>query len=172
MKPEVRQWFAAALCLCLAFAFFGFAQEQPARHDAPLKEKLVGSHASGTFEVKATPQAADASDDSGISRFSLDKHFHGDLEGTSKGQMLSTGTAKSSGAYVAIERVSGTLKGRSGTFALQHMGTMIQGTPELKIAVVPDSGTGQLTGLSGRMNIKIDAGKHSYEFEYTLPTQQ
>jgi hypothetical protein len=129
----------------------------------------VANHASGTFEVKVMPQSADAGDDSGISRMSLDKHFHGDLEGTSKGQMLATSIVKGSGGYVAMERVTGRLNGRSGTFALQHFGTMTQGTPQLNIAVVPDSGTGQLTGLAGTMMIKIDNGKHSYEFECTLP---
>jgi hypothetical protein len=83
--------------------------------------------------------------------------------------MLSAMTnVKGSGAYVAIERVSGTLQGRSGTFVLQHSGTMTRGTPELTITVVPDSGTGQLVGLEGKMTIKIADGKHSYEFEYTL----
>jgi hypothetical protein len=126
-------------------------------------------HASGTFEVKVTPQAADPGDDSGISRMSLDKHFHGDLEGTSKGQMLTTGIVKGSGGYVAMERVSGTLKGHGGTFALQQTGTMTQGAPQMNAIVVPDSGTGQLTGLAGTLTIKIDNGKHSYEFDYTLP---
>lgn len=130
----------------------------------------MASHASGTFEVKVVPLAADPGDDSGISRMGLDKHFHGDLEGSSKGQMITTGIVKGSGGYVAMERVTGTLKGRSGTFALQHTGSMTQGTPQLNITVVPDSGTGQLVGLAGTMTIKIDNGKHSYEFDYTLPT--
>jgi hypothetical protein len=101
---------------------------------------------------------------------SIDKQFHGDLEGTSKGEMLTAGTGvKGSAGYVAIERVVGTLNGRSGAFALQHSGTMTRGAPQLTIAVVPDSGTGQLTGLSGKMTIQIAEGKHSYEFEYSLP---
>lgn len=129
----------------------------------------MASHASGMFEVKMAPLANDPGDDSGISRMAMDKHFQGDLEGSSKGQMITTGIVNGSGAYVAMERVTGTLKGRSGTFALQHVGTMTQGTPQLNIAVVPDSGTGQLMGLAGTMAIKIDNGKHSYEFDYTLP---
>ena len=125
------------------------------------------NHASGTFEVKISPQ--DDKGDPTLGRMSLDKQFHGDLEATSKGQMLTAGTAvQGSAGYVAIERVSGTLKGRSGTFALQHSGTMTRGTPQLTITVVPDSGTGQLAGLAGRMTINIADGKHSYEFEYTL----
>ncbi len=100
----------------------------------------------------------------------LDKQYHGDLEATGKGQMLTAGTeVKGSGAYVAIEYVSGTLKGHSGSFVLQHTGTMTQGVPHLSITVVPDSGTGQLKGIAGTMTIDIAAGKHSYDFEYTLP---
>src|ERR1035441_9040530 len=101
---------------------------------------------------------------------SIDKKFSGDLEATSQGEMLAAMTAvKGSAGYVAIERVSGTLHGRNGTFVLQHSGTMTRGTPQLSITVVPDSGTGQFDGISGTMTIKIDQGKHSYEFEYTLP---
>jgi hypothetical protein len=105
----------------------------------------------------------------------IDKQFHGDLEATSKGQMLTASTdVKGSAGYVALERVSGTLRTpdgvRSGTFALIHRGTLTRGAPELNVTVVPDSGTGQLTGLTGKMNIIIAAdGKHSYDFEYTLP---
>jgi hypothetical protein len=101
----------------------------------------------------------------------IDKQFHGDLEATSKGQMLTAATdVKDSAGYVAIERVNGTLNGRSGTFALQHTGTMTRGEPQLVITVVPDSGTGQLVGLAGKMTITIAAGgKHSYGFEYTVP---
>jgi hypothetical protein len=131
----------------------------------------VISHASGTFEVKLTPQAAEKGTDAGLGRMSIDKQFHGDLEGTSRGFMLSSaGTiVKGSGGYVAMERVTGTLKGRSGSFVLQHSGIMTRGTPQLNVTVVPDSGTDQLTGISGTFTIKIDAGKHSYDFDYTLP---
>ena len=102
---------------------------------------------------------------------SIDKQYHGDLEGTGKGFMLSSAATivKGSGGYVAMERVTGTLKGRTGTFILQHSGTMTRGVPQLMISVVPDSGTGQLMGLAGTLAIKIDEGKHSYEFAYTLP---
>ncbi len=126
--------------------------------------------ATGTFEVKLLPQpSGDPAADATLGRMSIDKQFHGDIEGTSKGQMLTAGASvKGSAGYVAIERVSGTLHGRSGAFTLQHSGTMARGKPQLKIAVVPDSGTGQLVGLSGRMTIKIEEGKHSYALEYTL----
>src|SRR5438105_5764139 len=102
---------------------------------------------------------------------SIDKQFHGDLEATSKGEMLSAMTAvKGSAGYVAMEKVTGTLNGRSGAFTLQHNATMKRGTPQLSIAVVPDSGTGQLEGIAGKMDIKIAPdGKHSYVFDYTLP---
>jgi Protein of unknown function (DUF3224) len=126
--------------------------------------------ATGTFEVKLAPQSSDDKpEDATLGRMSIDKQFHGDIQGASKGQMLTAGTSvKGSAGYVAIERVSGTLHGRSGAFILQHGGTMTRGKPQLKITVVPDSGTGQLVGLSGRMTIKIENGKHFYAFEYTL----
>ncbi len=127
------------------------------------------NHATGTFEVKLNPASHDKSEDTTLGRMTIDKQFHGDLEGTSKGEMLSAGTSvKGSAGYVAIERVSGTLNGRRGTFVLQHSGTMTRGAPQLTITVVPDSGTGQLVGLAGKMGITIADGKHSYDFEYTL----
>jgi hypothetical protein len=129
------------------------------------------TQANGTFEVKMIPQKPEATgDDPAVGRFSLDKQFHGALEATSKGQMLAIGTeVDGSAGYVAMERVSGTLAGRSGTFALQHTGLMTRGTPQLTIVVVPDSGTGQLTGISGSMSIDVIEGQHQYTFEYTLP---
>jgi Protein of unknown function (DUF3224) len=131
--------------------------------------------ASGTFEVKLSPQGQDnkspekESEGVTLGRMTIDKQFHGDLEGTSEGQMLTAGTpVKDSAGYVAIERVSGTLHGRRGSFALQHSGTMTRGVPQLSVTVVPDSGTGQLVGVTGKMTIKIADGKHYYDFEYTL----
>lgn len=104
-----------------------------------------------------------------LGRMTIDKQFQGDLEATSKGQMLAAMTAeKGSAGYVAIEKVSGTLHGRKGTFVLQHSGTMNRGDQQLSIAVVPDSGTGELVGLIGKMTIKIEGGKHFYEFQYTI----
>ena len=128
------------------------------------------NHASGTFEVKLVPQTDDKSGDPALGRMTIDKQLHGDLEGTSKGQMLTGMTdVKGSAGYVAIEKVSGTLKGRTGTFILQHTGTMNRGVPQLAVTVVPDSGTGQLAGIAGNFKIIIAEGKQSYEFEYTLP---
>jgi len=129
-------------------------------------------HANGTFEVKLVPQKPDnkEAESANLGRMSIDKKFSGDLEATSKGEMLSVMTEiKGSAGYVAIERLSGTLHGRSGTFVLQHSGTMTRGVPEMSVTVVPDSGTGQLVGLVGKMTIKITDGKHFYEFDYTLP---
>ena len=126
--------------------------------------------ATGTFDVTLTPQATDdRGEGSPLGRLSISKRFHGDLEGTSTGEMLTAGTSvKGSAGYVAIERVSGTLHGRYGTFALQHTGIMTRGTPQLTVSVVPDSGTGQLTGLSGTLTIDITNGAHAYTFAYTL----
>ena len=125
--------------------------------------------ANGTFEVKLTPLAAYNTDDTSAGRLSIDKQFHGDLEATSRGEMLSAGTSvKGSAGYVAIERVTGALRGRRGTFALQHSGTMTRGAPQLVITVVPDSGTADLTGIAGTMTIEIANGKHSYRLDYTL----
>jgi hypothetical protein len=130
------------------------------------------NHAHGTFEVKLVPQKPDneVSASANLGRLSIDKRFQGDLEGTSKGEMLSAGTeVKGSAGYVAIERVTGALDGRSGSFVLQHSGTMNRGVPQLSVTVVPDSGTEQLRGISGALAIKIEGGKHFYEFDYTLP---
>jgi hypothetical protein len=131
----------------------------------------VTTRARGTFEVKLTPQApGGTAPDSALGRLAIDKQFRGDLEGTSRGEMLTAMTpVEGSAGYVAIERVTGKLHGRSGSFVLQHSGTMTRGAPELAVTVVPDSSTEELAGLTGRMIITIAGGKHSYELEYTLP---
>jgi Protein of unknown function (DUF3224) len=138
------------------------------------KETPVTQHATGPFEVKLAPlDPAFKTEDNSLGRMSIDKQFHGDLEATSKGEMLTGMTqTKGSAGYVAIEKVTGTLDGRTGTFILQHNATMDRGTPQLNIIVVPDSGTGQLTGLTGTMKIIIAPDKkHSYDLTYTLPSQ-
>ncbi len=126
--------------------------------------------ASGRFEVTLTPQGENnESEGSELSRFLIDKTFHGDLEATSRGQMLAANTGvKGSAGYVAIERVAGMLAGRSGSFMLQHNGIMARGAQQLNITVVPDSATGQLTGLTGTMTITIVDREHLYDFEYTF----
>jgi hypothetical protein len=124
------------------------------------------SHASGTFEVKLHPLTTE---EKALGRMSIDKQFHGDLEGASKGEMLAAMTSvKGSAGYVAMERVSGSLLGKKGDFILQHSGAMTRGVPQQSVTVVPDSGTDQLAGLSGTMTIIIADGKHSYEFDYEL----
>ncbi len=127
-------------------------------------------HAAGPFQVKLTPQpAADTAEEQALGRMTIDKQFHGDLEATSRGQMLAAGTdVKGSAGYVAIERVTGKLGEREGSFHLQHSATMNRGAPSLSITVIPDSGTGGLVGLSGSMTIDISDGKHSYRFDYGL----
>ena len=125
-------------------------------------------HAVGTFDVKLTPQTPnDPSSDTSIGRMSIQKQFSGGLEATSTGEMLaSMSGVQGSAGYVAMEKVAGTLDGQSGTFVLQHSGTMTRGEPTLTVTVVPDSGTDQLAGLSGSMKIDVIDGKHHYEFAY------
>lgn len=160
-----------AIYLCAVVLTFAHSQNQPPSPPTSRKVAAMTAHAKGTFEVKLNPQRPDGKfEDATMSRITIDKQLHGDLEGTSRGQMLSAMTdVKGSAGYVAMERVTGTLSGRSGGFILQHSATMTRGVPQLSITVVPDSGTGQLVGLTGKMDIIIDAGKHSYDFEYTLP---
>jgi hypothetical protein len=135
----------------------------------PQKDAVMTNHARGTFDVKVIPQAPDDPAGGPFSRLFLDKQFHGDLDGASKGQMMGAGTAvEGSAGYVALELFSGTLNGRRGSFILQHNGTMSKGVPTMIVTVVPDSGTDQLAGLAGKMTIIIADGKHSYEFEYTI----
>ena len=128
------------------------------------------TRASGTFEVKLNP-ATDDGIESPAGRMIIAKEFHGDFTGASQGQMLMASSSSNQGSagYVAIEKLTGALHGRNGTFYLQHSGTMTRGSGELTITVIPDTGTDALLGLSGRMNIIIADGKHSYEFDYTLP---
>ncbi|MFY9611389.1 MAG: DUF3224 domain-containing protein [Blastocatellia bacterium] len=173
MKNQFCAAAAGIMGFCLVLGAFAATQSH-SHSPAPKtdkKENLVTKHASGTFEVKLNAQAQDEkAGDPTVGRMSIDKQFHGDLEGTGKGQMLVTGTeVQGSAGYVAMERVIGTLHGHKGTFALQHNGTMTRGAPQLSVTVVPDSGTGQLVGLAGKMTINIVEGKHLYEFEYTLP---
>ncbi|RFB78010.1 DUF3224 domain-containing protein [Methylovirgula sp. 4M-Z18] len=129
------------------------------------------SQASGQFDVTLRPEPLSAvAETSGMNRMSLDKSYHGDLAAVSKGEMLAFRSAiDGSAGYVAMETVTGTLRGRAGAFVLQHSATMIRGTPAQSIVVVPDSGTGDLSGLSGSLKITITEGQHAYTFEYMLP---
>ena len=127
------------------------------------------TRASGSFEVTLSPLPHSA-EDATLGRMSIVKALHGDLEATGRGEMLSAGgTVKGSAGYVAIERLTGTLHGRAGSFVLQHRGVMTRGVGELLVTVVPDSGSDALAGLAGTLRIEIRDGKHFSEFDYTLP---
>jgi hypothetical protein len=158
---------AAILCVSLC------GHVAAATPTASSKETAVTAHfATGPFDAKVAPQALSAvAEKSGLGRMSLDKRFHGALEATSTGEMLSfLDTTLGSGGYVAMETVRGTLDGRGGSFMLQHSSTMTRGEAAQSITVVPDSGTGALAGLAGRMVVDIaPGGAHSYRFDYTLP---
>lgn len=125
-------------------------------------------HAHGTFAVKVQPLAPAPAD--GIARYSIDKEIHGDLEATTKGEMLAGGDLRAGTAgYVAMELVTGTLAGKHGSFALQHSATMDASGQKMLVIVVPGSGTGELKGIAGVFTIVIANGQHSYDFEFTLP---
>lgn len=134
----------------------------------PMPQTPTLHYATGSFDVKVTPQE-DKTGDAAFGHLLLEKQLQGDLVGTSRGQMLGANTAvEGSAGYVAVERITGTLHGRSGSFILQHVGLMGRGQTQLDIKVLPDSGTGQLQGLSGTMRIRIEQGQHYYDFEYSL----
>lgn len=163
--------------LCISrggLATFAYTRSHSLFQTAAQTGATVTKHATGPFDVKLAPQGdPDKADGSTLARYSLDKQYHGDLDATASGTMLTAGTdVKGSAGYVAIERVTGKLNGRAGSFVLQHSGTLTRGAPEQSITVVPDSGTGQLTGLTGKLTVIIDAGKHSYSFDYALPDSQ
>jgi hypothetical protein len=135
---------------------------------AQQKDTPMTHHARGTFTVEMKPVTPSLAD--GVSRFSSEKQIHGDLEGTSKGEMLSAGDPKTGMAgYVAIEVVTGTLADKKGSFVLQQSATMDASGRKLSVVVTPGSGTGELKGISGTFDIQIANGQHSYDLEYTLP---
>ena len=161
----------AAVLACLALAPAAPDRAVPAAAIAS-KEPAMKIHAEGAFDVKLAPLPADAGRPGSFPRLSIDKTFHGDLAGTSAGEMTATGMSPiGSGAYVAVERVQGTLAGREGTFVLLHLGTMHAGAQSLSVTVAPGSGTGGLAGLEGALTIRIEpGGKHFYAFDGTLPS--
>lgn len=167
MSAPSRPWGIVALVASLA------AIAAPVTVPAFAKEIAMREHISGRFDVRLIPQD-DTDDPSGIKRLLLDKTFHGALEAISRGQMLGVRTAGgTSGGYVALEKVSGTLNGRSGSFHLQHYGLATRGVNTLTLQVVPDSGTDGLEGLAGTMKIVIDdKGEHFYEFEFGFEPRQ
>ena len=164
----MRQPKVFRLALAAAFAA-GIVHAQE-----PEKGKPMSDVARGSFEVKMSPAGEEKfPDGTSIGRYTLAKEIHGDLEGRSLGEMLGGGTPdEGSAGYVAMERVEGTLHGRRGSFLVQHVGRMTKaGGYEMTITVVPDSGTGELAGLSGRFEILLEAKRHDYRFEYTLAPQ-
>lgn len=168
MESKRRLPGGALMAACLAAALPVHAQSQTAAAPAT-QEPPASEHARGDFDVKLEPQADGAADPL-LGRLSIDKQFRGELQASSRGQMLTATTAvPGSAGYVAIEKVSGRLAGRSGSFVLQHTGTMDRGAPRLSVGVVPDSGTGELTGITGTMKLDIDGGRHGYDLEYRLP---
>ena len=122
--------------------------------------------AKGTFKVEMKPESQEKIEDISFGRFIISKVFEGDLEATSKVEMLTVGSDKGSAAYVAIERIDGSLKGKSGSFVLTHVGTMNSNSQQLEVAVVPGCGTGELAGIEGKMTIDIVDKVHYYTLEY------
>jgi hypothetical protein len=167
LKMELRRFVAVILtCGLMCTAVISIrAQEKKGAGTMP-----INGIAKGPFEVKMAPADTAHKEEKAIARYALDKVYRGDLEATGTGEMLaSMGTVKGSGTYVAMEIVNGALAGKKGTFALGHIGTMAHGEQNLAISVVPDSGTGELAGISGKMKIIIAPdGKHSYELEYEI----
>jgi Protein of unknown function (DUF3224) len=164
---------AGATLMTMALMSAAFAADSqpadPPQTNGP-KEKTFMNEVTGQFDVKVVP--VDTGDDK-MGMMSLDKQYHGDLNATGQGRMLTGMTdVKGSAAYVAIERVKGKVKGAEGTFLMHHTGLMSKGTQSLVIRVVPDSGTGDLAGIEGEMHIKIANGKHFYRFEFTLGGQK
>ncbi len=169
---RARSFLETAIALtCQRLLLGRLAQCLGSVESALVQETKNVEHATGSFEVKLAPQKPDnpQAEAAGLGRMSIDKQFDGDLEATSQGEMLSVlDRSLGSGGYVAMERVTGTLQGRAGSFVLQHDATMNRSAAKMEIFVVPDTGTGQLTGISGSMTISIEGGKHFYDFAYTL----
>ncbi len=166
-RPRNANRLPSALVVAATAAFCATAA--PLHSATPAQETAMTRHVTGRFDVKLLPQQ-DPDDPSGIARLLLDKAFHGDLDATSRGQMLGLRTANAtSGGYVAMEKVTGSLDGRKGGFQLMHYGVGRRGTNTLTLEVVPDSGTDELEGLTGSMRILIkEGGAHYYEFDYAF----
>ena len=174
-RSPLRRWLAPLLAVVILLVAAVFGTRAEAQTPTPLTTptRTMTHIAKGSFNVQIQPQGEPAAADGvTLGRMSLDKTFEGDFSGTGRGEMLSAMTAvKGSAGYVAIERVSGSLNGRRGSFVMQHTGTMTRGAPQLAITIVPDSGTGELTGIAGVFKLDITGGKHLYTIEYTLPAE-
>ncbi len=180
---DMRQEGSTKTCAMLALLLAVHCTTQPSatkpaaepnkeKHSMTTSEVAAGyRRATGPFEVTMVPPqpSHDTVDEVALGRMTINKVLHGDLEATSVVEMLTAMTGvKGSGGYVAIERVTGTLQGRRGTFVMQHSGTMTRGEQQLVVSIVPDSGTGELKGIDGSMAINIVDGKHSYVLNYRL----
>jgi hypothetical protein len=152
----------------LLMSAFALPSAQTPLNDSKKAGNTMPSHAKGEFDVKITP-TQDKTPDPSLGRLLVEKKYHGDVDATSVGEMLTSGNGTKSGGYVLIERVTGILSGKRGSFSLQHSGIMDNGVPSLNIIVVPGSGTDQLDGISGKFTLEIQGGKHFYDLEYTLP---
>jgi len=167
------------LVLGIAIALAGWAGHAAAAEPARVPSSstqpasAMTQTARGTFDVKlATAPAAPGVEAAQLGRMSIQKQFHGDLDAASLGEMLAyRSPVAGSAGYVAMERVEGKLAGRSGSFVLMHLGEMAQGQQHLTVQVVPDSGSGELLGLSGTLSIDIRDGQHFYELRYRLPAR-
>ncbi len=169
MKKYLHRSFLGLAAAALTLSW-GMSISAQSAKPAAAKETVKVIMAKGTFDVKMTPIAPDAiATEAGLAGYSIDKTWHGDIDGTSKAQMLATQLAGEAGLYIALEKVTATIAGRKGTFMFEHRGYMVNNVPDLSVKVVPGSGTGELTGISGKLDIKIEGGKHFYEFEYSLP---
>lgn len=158
--------------LALTFILGTMIAARTPKPAAAVKRTVKVTMAKGTFEVKMTPLAADATaTEAGLGSYSIEKVWHGDIDGTSKAQMLATQFEDEGQLYIALEKVTATIGGRKGTFVFEHRGYMKKGVPNLSVKVVPGSGTGELAGIVGKLDIKIEGGKHFYEFEYSLPAK-
>ena len=173
-RPRLQARFlpTAGTAVCLLFSLHSAATSAHQVPSNPVILKELGmQHITGSFDVKLSPQAvAPGIEAAKLGRQSIDKQFHGDLNAHSLGEMLAAGTeVKGSAGYVALERVNGSLQGKKGSFVLIHNGIMTRGQAQLTVQVVADSGTDELTGLTGQMSIQISNGQHFYTFDYTLP---
>ena len=159
---------AGAVVVLSSMAAAGRLRAADAGTKGAAMKGMASVHAEGSFEVKITPIPTDAG---APPRMTVEKVWHGDIEGTSRAEMMTAmGLLKDSGAYVAVERVTGTVLGRRGSFSLVHRGIMTRGEQDLSITVVPDSGTDALQGLRGTVTIRIDPDRrHFYVLDGTLP---
>jgi hypothetical protein len=160
--PQFRTLILALGCIYLSLA------------PAVAAEPTTSGHATGTFDVTMSPETVSGkTPDPDMGQMGMHKAWQGDLDGTSTGTMIGAGSpARGSAGYVAMEKFTGTLAGRMGSFILQHSGTMANDKLQMTIAVVPSTGTGQLEGISGTMTIRTNNGAHFYDFDYSLPAAQ